>query len=160
MLVKIVKRFMVWHYSHTCFILHTHTLTHYTPSLITHCHSHRYGLSQFVLLSPGEGESALTSQAQANLMISSVSVAISNTSCVTPVFVQVHQKWRQVYVGVAEGGDLRVNYNMVHLKYTPPNYRHLSGLLDLFKGKLVCTVHNYCCHVHFEALSLNGHNLS
>lgn len=116
---------------------HTSHIRPHTSHIRPHMPPPRYGLSQFVLLSPGEGESALTSQAQANLMISSVSVAVSNTSCVTPVFVQVHQKWRQVYVGVAEGGDLRVDYNMVHLKHTPPHYRHLAGLLELFKGKLV-----------------------
>ncbi len=43
-------------------------------------------------------------------------------------------------MGVAEGGDSRVDYNMVHLKHTPPNYQHLSGLLDLFKAKLVRTI--------------------
>ncbi|XP_064389082.1 rab3 GTPase-activating protein catalytic subunit-like [Halichondria panicea] len=99
-----------------------------------------YGLSQFVLLAPGEGESALMSQAQAKLMISSVSVAVSNTSCVTPVFVQVHQKWRQVYVGVAECGDVRVDYHMIHLRHTPTHFGHLSGLLELFKAKLKCPV--------------------
>lgn len=95
-----------------------------------------YGLSQLVLIAPGEGESALTSQAQAKLMLSSVSVAVSNTSCVTPVFVQVHQKWRQMYVGVCESGDVRVDFDMVHLRQTPSHFGHLSGVLELFKSKL------------------------
>ena len=56
---------------------------------------------------------------------------------VTPVFVQVHQKWRQVYVGVAECGDVRVDYHMIHLRHTPTHFGHLSGLLELFKAKLV-----------------------
>ena len=39
----------------------------------------RYGVRQFVLIVPDEQTNPLHSQAQANLMLSSVSVAIANT---------------------------------------------------------------------------------
>ena len=39
----------------------------------------RYGLGEFLLISPDEGVESLTSQAQAKLMLSSVSVALANT---------------------------------------------------------------------------------
>ena len=45
-----------------------------------------------------------------------------------------------MYVGVCEGGGggVRTNFDMVHLHHPPPQFTHLSGLLDLFKSKLVC----------------------
>lgn len=56
-----------------------------------HC---RYGLGEFVLITPDEGVESLTSQAQAKLMLSSISVALANTgwyetlnvcdSCINP----------------------------------------------------------------------------
>lgn len=47
-----------------------------------HC---RYGLSQFVVICPIEGAESLHSQAQANLMLSSVSIAITNTGWLFPL---------------------------------------------------------------------------
>lgn len=55
----------------------------------------------------------------------------------TPVFVQVQKHWRQLYVGMCHGAGLRTNYNMVHLHYTPPQCNHLSGLVTVFRSKLV-----------------------
>ena len=57
-------------------------------------------------------------------------------SC-TPVFVQVQLPWRQMYVGVCEGGGVRTSYDTVHLCQTPPPCAHLAGLLDIFKSKIV-----------------------
>ena len=42
-----------------------------------------------------------------------------------------------MYVGVCEGGGLRTTFDMVYLRYTPPQYNHLAGLTELFKAKLV-----------------------
>lgn len=39
----------------------------------------RYGVKEFVLIMPEKGTESLTSQAQAKLMLSSVSVAVANT---------------------------------------------------------------------------------
>eukprot|EP00731_Ephydatia_muelleri_P020222 Em0012g1047a len=97
-----------------------------------------YGITEFIVLAPEEGSDALTSQAQANLMLSTVSIAIANTGCETPVFVQVQQNWRQMYLGVCQGKRVRTNFDMVHLHHTPPQYSHLSGLLDVFKDRLRC----------------------
>jgi len=62
----------------------------------------------------------------------------------TPVFIQVHQPWRQMYVGVCEagGGGVRTSFDMVHLRHPPPQFTHLSGLLELFKSKLVGTLYS------------------
>ena len=54
-----------------------------------------------------------------------------------PVFVQVQQKWRRMYVGQCEGPGVRTDFEMVHLRKAPAHYGHLSGLLDVFKSKIV-----------------------
>ena len=52
----------------------------FSVDLVISCvRNDRYGVKQFVLLSPDEGVECLTSQAQAKLMLSSISIAISNT---------------------------------------------------------------------------------
>ncbi|XP_019614201.1 PREDICTED: rab3 GTPase-activating protein catalytic subunit-like [Branchiostoma belcheri] len=67
-----------------------------------------------------------------------VTNSISREYHSVPVFVQTQQKWRRMYVGVCEGGGLRTNYDMVHLKRIPQQYNHLAGLLDVFKSKIAC----------------------
>ena len=70
----------VYTHAHT----HTHTHTHIHAHTHTHTHTHtrlgRYGVTEFIVLAPEEGSDALTSEAQANLMLSTVSIALNNTS--------------------------------------------------------------------------------
>ena len=66
--------------------------------------------------------------------------SLTTLSSTVPVFVQMYEKWRQMYVGVCEGGGLKTNFSTVHLRYIPPQFNHLSGLLDIFKSKLVSPV--------------------
>ena len=40
-------------------------------------------------------------------------------------------------MGVAEGSGIRVNYDTIHLQQAPPKFQHLSGLVDMFKSKIV-----------------------
>lgn len=54
-----------------------------------------------------------------------------------PLFVQIHQKWRRMYVGECQGPGVRTDFEMVHLRKVPNQYTHLSGLLDIFKSKIV-----------------------
>ena len=53
------------------------------------------------------------------------------------MFIQVQKHWRHFYTGVCEGNGLRANFDTVHLKKTPPQFDHLSGMIDLFRSKLV-----------------------
>ncbi|CAJ0940640.1 unnamed protein product [Ranitomeya imitator] len=55
-----------------------------------------------------------------------------------PIFVQIHQKWRKLYVGECQGPSVRTDFEMVHLRKVPNQYTHLSGLLDIFKSKIGC----------------------
>lgn len=54
-----------------------------------------------------------------------------------PLFVQVHHKWRRMYAGECQGAGVRTDFEMVHLRKVPNQYTHLSGLLDIFKSKIV-----------------------
>ena len=65
-----------------------------------------------------------------------------------PIFVQLRERWRQLYHGWCEAGSMQCMFEMVHLKHIPMQLGHLAGLLDLFKGKMVSNklyvIDNYC----------------
>lgn len=54
-----------------------------------------------------------------------------------PMLVQVQQKWRRMYAGECQGQGVRTDFEMVHLRKVPSQYYHVSGLLDIFKSKIV-----------------------
>uniref|UniRef100_A0A8C7RH60 Rab3 GTPase-activating protein catalytic subunit n=1 Tax=Oncorhynchus mykiss TaxID=8022 RepID=A0A8C7RH60_ONCMY len=98
----------------------------------------RYGMCEFVVISPGANWEAVISESKCNLLLSSVSISLANTGCQVPMFVQVQQKWRRMYHGECQGPGARTDLEMVHLRKVPRQYNHLSGLLDIFKSKTVC----------------------
>lgn len=57
-----------------------------------------------------------------------------------PIFVQIQQKWRRMYTGECQGPGVRTDFEMVHLRKVPSQYNHLSGLLDIFRAKIVSAV--------------------
>ena len=61
---------------------------------------------------------------------------LSNSN--VPIFIRVQHEWRNMFIGICEGSGLRTHFNICHLQYVPHQYRHLAGLLDIFKSKLVC----------------------
>lgn len=54
-----------------------------------------------------------------------------------PIFIRVQHEWRNVFIGLCEGSGLRTHFNICHVKNSPHQYRHLAGLLEIFKSKLV-----------------------
>ncbi|XP_065108539.1 rab3 GTPase-activating protein catalytic subunit isoform X1 [Paramisgurnus dabryanus] len=105
-----------------------------------HCLVRWYGLREFVVISPGANCEAIISESKCNLLLSSVSIALANTGCQVPLFVQIQQKWRRLYSGECQGPGARTDFEMVHLRKVPSQYNHLSGLLDIFKNKIGCTL--------------------
>ncbi|NWU78467.1 RB3GP protein, partial [Onychorhynchus coronatus] len=103
-----------------------------------HCLVRWYGLREFVVIAPAANNEAVVSESKCNLLLSSVSIALGNTGCQVPVFVQIHQKWRRMYVGECQGPGVRTDFEMVHLRKVPSQYTHLSGLLEIFKTKIGC----------------------
>ena len=53
------------------------------------------------------------------------------------MFAHVLQRWRKIYIGLCIGGGFRTIFEISHLRHVPPQYRHLAGLLEIFKDKLV-----------------------
>jgi hypothetical protein len=103
-----------------------------TPSI-----AYWYGLSKFVVITPTRSSNHIDSESRANIVLSSAALAINNTGCQIPIFVQVNAIHRDMFIGMCEGSTLRTHFQLVHFNYTPPQYSHLSGLLDVFKSKLV-----------------------
>lgn len=93
-----------------------------------------YGLKNFVVLTPAVGY--LNSESKLKVLLSSFAIALNNICCEVPMFVRFLEPWQQFYVGICESPDVRVEYEMVHLKKIPTQYRHLTGLLNLFKSKI------------------------
>ncbi|NXI72865.1 RB3GP protein, partial [Anseranas semipalmata] len=103
-----------------------------------HCLVRWYGLREFVVIAPAANNDAVLSESKCNLLLSSISIALGNTGCQVPLFVQIHHKWRRMYVGECQGPGVRTDFEMVHLRKVPNQYTHLSGLLDIFKSKIGC----------------------
>ncbi|XP_021920083.1 rab3 GTPase-activating protein catalytic subunit isoform X2 [Zootermopsis nevadensis] len=106
------------------------------------CHPHPlvrwYGLRDFVVVSPGH--CSISDESRVKILLSSVYIAINNSNCEAPVFVQIHELQQHYYMGVCEGKGIRSEFEMVHLKRTPPHCRYLTGLLNLFKSKVASPV--------------------
>lgn len=100
------------------------------------CLSTYYGLNEFFVLSPSNNV-GVTSESKIKILLSSVYIVASNLKCDKPMFVQIREKWQKCYLGVYEGESMRTNFEMIHLRRSPPHCHYLTGLLDLFKGKLM-----------------------
>ncbi|XP_044293944.1 rab3 GTPase-activating protein catalytic subunit isoform X2 [Varanus komodoensis] len=103
-----------------------------------HCLVRWYGLREFLAIAPAANNDAVLSESKCNLLLSSISIALGNTGCQVPVFVQIQHKWRRMFVGECQGPGVRTDFEMVHLRKVPSQYTHVSGLLDIFKSKIGC----------------------
>uniref|UniRef100_A0A4Y0BHL8 Rab3 GTPase-activating protein catalytic subunit n=1 Tax=Anopheles funestus TaxID=62324 RepID=A0A4Y0BHL8_ANOFN len=93
-----------------------------------------YGLREFVIVAPVK--KSISNESQIRILMSSVHIAVAESSCDVPVFVQAMDKVQHVYLGVCESGPVRMSFDIVHLHITPPTCKYLSGLLEVFKGKI------------------------
>ena len=99
-----------------------------------------YGLQEFLTLTPVSEKQSIDSESRARLLLSSASIALGNSACGIPMFVQVQSRWRKLFTGTSlVKGGATVEFEMSHLKRLPSQYCHLAGLLDVFKSKLGCT---------------------
>ncbi|XP_076055611.1 RAB3 GTPase activating protein subunit 1 [Oratosquilla oratoria] len=105
-----------------------------------HCLVRWYGLREFVTLAPAKFHQPITCPSKAKLLVSSLTIAATNTNCQVPLFVQVLQSPEKMFLGVGVGAGVRTDYDMVHLQHPPHQCTHLSGLLDVFRSKLHCNI--------------------
>ncbi|XP_054281898.1 rab3 GTPase-activating protein catalytic subunit isoform X2 [Macrosteles quadrilineatus] len=94
-----------------------------------------YGLRDFIVLTPNQSV-VITSESKIKILLSSVCIAVNNSNCSVPVFIQVLEPWQNFFLGVCEAKGIRAEYEMVHLRRVPPHCKHLTGLLNVFKSKL------------------------
>lgn len=116
-----------------------------------------YGLRQFIVVSASEATKLTENQRR--MLLSSIHIAIGETSCEIPIFVQALRHQQHVYSGeccelrssvalnitkhvrssfsgVCEFENTRVSFDIVHLAHTHPSCKYLSGLLAMFKEKM------------------------
>ena len=93
-----------------------------------------YGLRDFIVIR--NKRKHLNNTSQIKLLQSSLSLAVSDSKSKIPAFIQVLYHEQDVYLGVLEHGQQRLSFDIVHLKVAPPSCKYLSGLLDMFKGKI------------------------
>lgn len=103
-----------------------------------HCLCRWYGLQEFLVIQPAPNFGVIDSESRAKILESSAAIALSDSGCHVPVFIQLQQKWRKLYTGVAIVPGANISFEMSHLKKLPSKYLHLDGLLNMFKGKLGC----------------------
>ncbi|RUS82511.1 hypothetical protein EGW08_009725 [Elysia chlorotica] len=106
----------------------------------THFLCRWYGLQEFLVLTPVSEKQCIESESRAKLLLSSASIALGNSACGIPLFVQLQSRWRKLFTGTSlVNGGATVEFEMSHLKRLPAQFCHLAGLLDVFKSKLGCT---------------------
>ena len=106
----------------------------------THFLCRWYGLQEFLTLTPVSEKQCIDSESRAKLLLSSASIALGNSVCGIPLFVQLQSRWRKLFTGTSlVNGGATVEFEMSHLKRLPSQFCHLAGLLDVFKSKLGCT---------------------
>lgn len=93
-----------------------------------------YGLRDFVTITPIR--TTISNENQIRVLMSSIHIAISESNCIIPVFVQVLDEMQKVFLGVCEYQSTRLSFEVVHLHNTPSTCKYLTGLLDMFKGKV------------------------
>ncbi|KAF5298392.1 hypothetical protein FQR65_LT01170 [Abscondita terminalis] len=98
-----------------------------------------YGLNEFIILS-FSSSNGINAESQIKLLLSSAQLAVNNTNCAAPFFVQIREKWQNCYLGVYEDEQVRTNFEMVHLRKGPQHCQYLTGLVDLFKTKIMSPI--------------------
>eukprot|EP00794_Sanderia_malayensis_P017421 gene17421-19165_t len=101
-----------------------------------HCIARWYGLKEFFILSPTNPNDEINTESRVKLLLSSLSISLTNTSCHIPGFVQIQQRWRRLFVGTCISHGFTSDFEMAMFRNTPPQFSHLSGLLDIFREKL------------------------
>lgn len=93
-----------------------------------------YGLRDFIVIE--SITNSISDICQIKLLQSSVSMAIFESKCKIPVFVRLLEEDQNVFMGVFEHGEYKLSFDVIHLINPPPALKYLSGLLDMFKGKI------------------------
>ncbi|CAG0880214.1 unnamed protein product [Darwinula stevensoni] len=101
-----------------------------------HCLVRWYGIIDFLVIEHMGAENAVDSETRAKLLLSSAFIALQNSNCHLPIFIQLYDKKQRYFLGVGKSGNIRTDYEMVKLSQAPKDCLHIAGLIDIFKGKI------------------------
>jgi Rab3 GTPase-activating protein catalytic subunit len=93
-----------------------------------------YGLREFVVIS--SKRKSITDTSQIKLLQSCLALAVNESKCKIPAFIQVLYREQDVFLGMYDHKEFRVSFDIVHLQKVPQSCKYLSGLLDMFKSKI------------------------
>lgn len=93
-----------------------------------------YGLRDFIVIRSKSRN--LNDVSLISLLKSAMNLALNDSRCKLPTFMQIMHPDQNVYSGIFDGGEQRVMFDICHLKTPPPSCKFLSGLLEMFKGKI------------------------
>uniref|UniRef100_A0A915L0C5 Rab3 GTPase-activating protein catalytic subunit n=1 Tax=Romanomermis culicivorax TaxID=13658 RepID=A0A915L0C5_ROMCU len=96
-----------------------------------------YGLREFLVVGYKDEKTKMIFRDESvqNMILSAFHVATLNTKCELPIFLQINEPKRNLYLGVCQNSDIRTIFEMVHLKRQPPGLDYLSNYLEMFKDK-------------------------
>lgn len=113
---------------------------------------HRWtGFSHYIKVSSGDGN-AIDSN-YGSCISSALAIALHNTGCIVPAFIECGNSSRPVYTGVLidayqPHAETEQRIKMTFLNYIPHSYAKLSSLIEIFKKrcklKRITPNSNYC----------------
>ncbi|KAH7287922.1 hypothetical protein KP509_31G003200 [Ceratopteris richardii] len=97
-----------------------------------------FGVQDFLVLAPVSMSGVILDAPEATLLLSAVSVALSNCGSIWPAFVPVHDPTRKAYRGIqGMRGPYCRSFEADRIgSQVPVKLMHLEGLYDLFISKL------------------------
>lgn len=111
-------------------------LSDYKSDSAVHPLARWFGLRDFVVVAPVHFIKSIFKADYIPALLSSIHIAVAESNCEVPVFLHGIQGGH-VYSGVCESGSTRLSYDIVNLRNAPVSYKYLTGLLNLFKQKVV-----------------------
>ncbi|CAH0392775.1 unnamed protein product [Bemisia tabaci] len=94
-----------------------------------------YGLRDFITIVPPSNQ-PVCNEGRIKMLLSSFCIALNNSECKIPLFIQANEPWQNFYLGICEGKGIRAEYEMAHLRHIPQGCKHLTGILHVFKSKI------------------------
>lgn len=93
-----------------------------------------YSLSSFIVLSAKDN--GIIPEHHLKTIQSSLTMAVAETNCSTPVFLRVLHRKANMFLGLSDDSHTRTHYDMIYLRALPANYKCFTGLHEIFKGKV------------------------
>ncbi|CRL04576.1 CLUMA_CG017645, isoform A [Clunio marinus] len=92
-----------------------------------------YGLRDFIVL---KNKKPLHDLSKIKLLQSSMRISVFDSKCNIPTFIQALYHEQDLFLGIYEYKEFQLAFDIVHLKTPPPPCKYLSGLIEMFKGKI------------------------